>query len=42
MNKFSFHDLPKEDFEIKEIDNIKILRQEKQEEIKKKEIENKL
>ena len=42
MNKFSFHDLPKEDFEIKEIDNIKILRQEKKEEIKKKEIENKL
>ncbi len=42
MNKFSFHDLPKEDFEIKEIDDIKILRQERKDELKKKEIENKL
>ena len=42
MNKFSFYDLPKEDFERKEIENITILRQEKKDELKKKEIEKQL
>ena len=44
MNKFSFHELPKEDFEIPFNDNLNLdeLRLEKEEEIKKKEEENKL
>ncbi len=44
MNKFSFHELPKEDFEIPFNDNLNLdeLRLEKEEEIKRREEENKL